>query len=348
MVTAATDDRNGLRTDAPAGSRTDQGPAPRSPIVAASSGSAVVLQAVSKRYAGRPALDAVDLEVRPGEVHGLLGPNGAGKTTVLRIVLGLVAPAAGTVSVLGRVPFAARGALPGVAGVVEAPGFYPYLSAAKNLDLLAALDGRRASAADVDGLLDLVGLGGRGRDKVRGFSTGMRQRLGLAAALLREPSLLVLDEPTIGLDPAGIAQLHGVVRDLAADGCAVLLSSHHMDEVEHLCDSITILRAGRRVHAGGLAELRVEAGERTVLLTTADDDLAAQEARTAGAEVVCQDGVRDGVRDGGLLVRGTQAQLDAVVLGLAGRRVPVRSLVPQESALTALFLRLTSGPEQDS
>ncbi len=168
---------------------------------------AVRARGLVKRYGDRPAVDGVELSVPVGGVHGLLGPNGAGKSTLLRMLLGLVAPDSGDLQVMGGTPFGAGGALPGVAGFVDAPRFYPYLSAAKNLDLLAALDGRRgrvSTTTRVDDLLEQVGLGGRSREKVRGFSTGMRQRLGLAAVLLREPELLILDEPTSGLDPAGV------------------------------------------------------------------------------------------------------------------------------------------------
>jgi ABC-2 type transport system ATP-binding protein len=299
---------------------------------------AIVAAGLTKRFGTHVAVDAVDLRVEAGQIHGLLGPNGAGKTTLLRMLLGLVSPDRGTLSVLGRTPFAARGALPGLAGFVEAPRFYPYLSAAKNLDLLAALDGN-GSTRRVDELLEQVGLRGRSREKVRGFSTGMRQRLGLAAVLLRDPRLLVLDEPTTGLDPAGVRELHQVIADVATSGRTVLLSSHDMAEVEGLCDAVSILRDGRLVHHGSLSELRERASAPTFLLSTADDRLAGERVARSGGALLSQD-------DQGLVVRATQRELDDLVLDLASCGLAVRGLVRRDTALNALFLRLTAEEPQ--
>ena len=172
-----------------------------------------------------------------GEVRGLLGPNGAGKTTLLRMLFGLVRPDAGSIELLGR-PLVAPGAaaLEGVGGFVEEPSFYPYLSGRANLRLLAKLDGAGEDVS-IDEALERVGLTRRGGDRVGGYSTGMRQRLGIAAALLRSPRLLLLDEPTSGLDPAGARAVAALVRELSADGVAVLLSSHQIGELEKVCDA---------------------------------------------------------------------------------------------------------------
>jgi ABC-2 type transport system ATP-binding protein len=193
---------------------------------------------------GALALDGVDLVVEAGTVHGLVGPNGAGKTTLLRLVLGLLHPTAGSVRVLGVDP--CLGTPPGLAGFADAPRFYPYLTGRQNLSLLGMLDGQDADVASV---LDQVGLTDRADEKTRGWSTGMRQRLGIAAALMRRPRLLVLDEPASGLDPAGAAGLHDLVRRIAVAGTTVLLSSHDMDEVDELCARVPVPRGSRSAPA---------------------------------------------------------------------------------------------------
>src|SRR5205807_2235653 len=205
-----------------------------------------------KRYKEVLAVDHVDLSVRTGDVYGFLGPNGAGKTTTLRMALGLITPTAGTVELFGRDPLrdGAR-ALEGVAGFVEAPRFYPYLSGRKNLELLAALDANGA-AARIDEVLEIVELAPRAKHRVGGYSHGMRQRLGIAAALLRSPRLLILDEPATGLDPAGIRDMRTLIRRLAGEAITVLLSSHQLPEVQELCDRVAIVNRGRIVYEGQL------------------------------------------------------------------------------------------------
>ena len=294
---------------------------------------AVEVTGVRKRYGEVTALDGVDLTVARGGVHGLLGPNGAGKTTLLRMLFGLVRADAGAISVLGE---PVSGATPrGVAGFVETPRFYPYLSAQANLDLLASLDGLRADADTVDDLLATVGLEGRAADRVSGFSFGMRQRLGIAAALLREPRLLILDEPTNGLDPAGMRDMRDLVRRLAADDRTVLLASHHMDEVELLCDELTILRAGTVVYHGTLEALRAKAPAPAHHLRTGDDTAAAAAAADRDALTVAPH------PDGGLAVHAEQADLDAFVLALAAGGIPVRALALTETPLEQLFFEVT-------
>src|SRR3977135_3585473 len=207
------------------------------------------------RYGEIVAVDHVDLTVEIGDVYGYLGPNGAGKTTSLRMLLGLIRPTEGSAKLFGRNPLhdGAR-ALEGVAGFVEAPRFSPFPSDRQNLELLAASDGGEASRR-VGEALDTVELADRAKDKVGGYSHGMRQRLGIAAALLREPRLLLLDEPTTGLDPAGMRDMRDLVRRLAAEGITILLSSHLLYEVEELCNRVAIIRSGSIVYAGTLREL---------------------------------------------------------------------------------------------
>lgn len=275
--------------------------------------------------------------MRTGGIHGLLGPNGAGKTTLLRMLLGLAAPDAGSVEVFGRNPVPGGAALDRVAGFVDAPRFHPYLTVDRTILLLATLDGGdavdRAAPA-----LDVVGLGTLRRRKVGRLSTGQRQRLALAAALLRDPLLLVVDEPTTGLDPSGTEQLRELVSDLAADGRTVLLSSHDMTEVDRLCDDVTVLRAGRDVHSGSLAQLRARAAVAVFRLRTSDEERARKvyDAQK-DLDIVTADGADT-------VLTGAAADVDQLVLDLAAAGIAVRELVPTRTALETEFHRLVQSP----
>jgi ABC-2 type transport system ATP-binding protein len=289
-----------------------------------------------KRYGEVTAVDDVDLTVGAGEVYGYLGPNGAGKTTSLRMLLGLIRPDAGSAKLFGRDPLVegAR-ALDGVAGFVEAPRFYPYLSGRRNLELVAALDGGDA-AARIGEALDTVELTARAKDRVGGYSHGMRQRLGIAGALVREPRLLLLDEPTTGLDPGGMRDMRRLVRRLADQGITVLLSSHVMGEVEELCDRVAIVRTGRVVYEGSLSELLASTAGRYALRTT--DDVRAA-ALAAGRH-----GVTD-VRfaDGGLTLSADDEAVAALSIALGEAGIGIAALVPRTATLEELFFRMTEG-----
>lgn len=295
--------------------------------------SAATVAGVSKRYGSTTALDRVDLTIDAGSVTGLLGPNGAGKTTLLRILLGLVTPDAGSVEVLG-VPRRVDGPVDGVAGFVEAPRSWPYLSGRRTLELLAVLDGGDA-ARRVDLVLGQVGLADRAHTRVGGWSTGMRQRLGLAAALLRRPQLLLLDEPTSGLDPAGVAEVHAVLRSLTAEGTAVLISSHDMAEVAALCTSVTVLAKGQVRYSGPLEALRPAERGAVFQLTTPDDAAALKIAHSTP-------GVRVEPSPGGLEVLAEEPAVDALVLALAAHGLPVRSLTTPTPPAVRAFLELTA------
>ncbi len=296
----------------------------------------VLARGLVKRYDEVLAVDHVDLNVRAGDVYGFLGPNGAGKTTTLRMALGLITPTEGTVELFGRDPMrqGAR-ALEGVAGFVEAPRFYPYLSARKNLELLAALDGDGA-AQRIDEVLEIVELSPRARHRVGGYSHGMRQRLGIAAALLRRPRLLILDEPATGLDPAGMRDMRQLIRRLAQEGITVLLSSHQLPEVQDLCDRVAIVDSGRVVYEGALADLRRQGGAGYRLRTT--DDARALELVRAQAGV---DHVSTG--EHGLRFQAEEHDVGELSLALARAGVGILALTPELATLEDLFFRLTEG-----
>jgi ABC-2 type transport system ATP-binding protein len=297
----------------------------------------VEAQGLVKRYGEIVAVDHVDLMVEPGDVYGYLGPNGAGKTTSLRMLLGLIRPTEGAARLFGRDPLLAGArALEGVAGFVEAPQFYPYLSGRKNLELLAAYDGHGA-ASRIDAALDTVELADRAGDRVGGYSHGMRQRLGIAAALLRDPRLLLLDEPTTGLDPPGMRDMRTLIGQLSEQGVTVLLSSHQLAEVEEMCNRVGIIRSGEIVYEGVLADLKRTAGGGYRLRST----------DPARAVRVCeaQAGVTQ-VRLDGHEVRFSAAGDDAVAalsVALVEAGVAITALAPTGATLEELFFRLTEG-----
>jgi len=296
---------------------------------------AVRVAGLVKRYGDLEALSGVDLEVAAGELRGLLGPNGAGKTSLLRLLFGLARADAGEIELLGRRVDPADGPpLHGVAGFVEEPSFYPYLSGRANLELLVTLDDRQASRP-IDEVLDQVGLQGRGRDRVSGYSTGMRQRLGIAAALLRCPRVLLLDEPTSGLDPAGARAVATLLRELADQGVAVLLSSHLIGEIETVCDAFTVLRRGAVVWSGTVAQLRAQAPSSAYALATSDDELALSTAQRHGAIRARR------LRDGGLAISVETGNLDSFVLALSAAGVAIRRLELLVSPLESMFFALT-------
>jgi ABC-2 type transport system ATP-binding protein len=289
-----------------------------------------------KRYKEVLAVDHIDLNVRAGDVYGFLGPNGAGKTTTLRMALGLIVPTEGTVELFGRDPLreGAR-ALEGVAGFVEAPRFYPYLSARKNLELLAALDGDGAKER-IGEVLEIVELTPRSGHRVGGFSHGMRQRLGIAAALLRRPRLLMLDEPATGLDPAGMRDMRALIRRLADEGITVLLSSHQLPEVQELCDRVAIVDRGRVVYEGALADLRRQGGAGYRMRTT--DDVRALELAQA------QQGIEHAASsEHGLGFQAEERDAGALSLALAQAGIGILALTPELATLEDLFFRLTEG-----
>lgn len=295
---------------------------------------------ITKCFGDVVALDSIDLNVAQGQVHGLAGPNGAGKTTLLGLLLGLAIPDSGRLEILGTPVGRALAAPDGVAYFVDGPGLYPSLTARQNLAALAALRGHDARTAGIDDVLARVGLTDVADDRTRGFSLGMRQRLGLAAALITKPRLLVLDEPCNGLDPAAKRHVHGVLTELAADGTSIVLSSHRMDDLEALCSEVTILATGRVVFCGPLSKLAAENDELDYRLLTSEP----QAARRLASET---DGIRvtaatQGRPDPGvLIVRAIVPALDELVRRLVRAGIALRELAPVVSPLEAAFLSLT-------
>ncbi|GHF49897.1 ABC-2 type transport system ATP-binding protein [Amycolatopsis bartoniae] len=295
----------------------------------------IVTRALTKRYGRVLAVDEVDLDVREGDRYGFLGPNGSGKTTLVRMLLGLVFATSGEIEVLGRpVPKRVAEALPELGALVEGPGAYPHLSGRRNLALLDAVGkgARRTRRQRIEEALERVGLVTVDQRPVKAYSLGMRQRLGLAAALLNRPRLLILDEPTNGLDPQGIKEIRELLTGLNRDGTTVFLSSHLLTEVEQLCTRVGIVDRGRLVLQDDLAALRGETGR--VVLATPDP----------AAAVALLDG-RVEHRDGDRLVvrHDDAAELNA---SLVHAGVRVHSLVPHRRTLEDVVLDVT-GPGSD-
>jgi ABC-2 type transport system ATP-binding protein len=288
------------------------------------------------------ALDDVDLSVPYGAVHGLIGPNGAGKSTLLRALFGLVRPDCGLVAIHGREHDldGTPATLEAVAGFVDRPQFFPYMTARSVLGLLADADGTGGRAI-VGEVLDRVGLTDVADRKVAGWSTGMRQRLGLAAALLRRPRVLLLDEPTEGVDPVGTLAVARLLRELAEQGVTVLLSSHDMEQMDGLCDSATILSAGRVALDGTIDELRAAAPHGRQRLRTTDDDRALRLA--TGREVRVEPAPGHG-----LYLSGAPQAVHSYVCDLGRNDVAVVGLDEDVAPLTALFEALTGDGSSSS
>jgi ABC-2 type transport system ATP-binding protein len=280
------------------------------------------------------AVDALDLAVPSGGVFGFLGPNGSGKTTTIRCVLGLARPTKGSVRLLGRpVPDGLREALPRVGAIVETPALFPTMSGRVNLELLGAID--RIGRGRVDAILEQVGLAERADDLVHRYSLGMRQRLALGAALLKDPELLILDEPANGLDPAGMRTVRELLRKLAAEGRTVFVSSHLLSEIQQTCDRVAILSHGRCVTQGTVAEVSAAAGHGAAMLVTTDD-------LSGALGVLERAGFSAERRDRHLRVAVGTADAVRVSRTLGEHGHWVSDLRPDERSLEDLFLELTN------
>ena len=291
---------------------------------------------LTKRYGRVLAVDGLSLDVPRGRIFGLLGPNGSGKTTLMSMLLGLVRPTAGSFTLFGTPPEngGLERQLHRIGALIETPSFYPYLSGRNNLAYFQGISGR-GDPAELDSLLEQVGLGGRGGDKFQTYSLGMKQRLGLAYTLLGDPELLVLDEPTNGMDPAGMAEVRELIRSLGGENRTVILSSHLLYEVEQVCDSVGILSHGRLIAQGDVAELLQERGQPQVRLRTTDDRKAYQ-ILTALAWV-------DSVSaDNGYLVAGVDASRSwEITAALSRNEVYVAEMSSAQMSLEQYFLDVT-------
>jgi ABC-2 type transport system ATP-binding protein len=291
----------------------------------------VVVSGLTKSFGDVKAVDDLSFSVDPGSITGFLGPNGAGKTTTLRMLLGLVAPDAGSATIGGRSYAALPAPSDEVGAVLEASGFHPARSGRDHLRVYCDVNGYPSARADE--ALSLVGLTAAGRRPVRGYSLGMRQRLALAGALLGDPMVLVLDEPANGLDPEGIAWMRQLLRRLAGQGRTVLVSSHVLSEVQQLVDRVVIINRGRLVRQGALAELSDVHATTVAVRTPQPDELAVALSRSVGVQV--ERSGADGVRVTGM---------DAAAVGHLAfvERVELHELTAERSDLERIFFALTN------
>lgn len=317
---------------------TERGPAPIPAPIEVPSTAALATRGLTKRFhGGQVAVDAIDLVVPQGSVYGFLGPNGSGKTTTIRMLLGLIAPTSGGHDLLGRrMPDAAADVLPRVGALVEGPAFYPYLSGWDNMARVDAADRTvdpATSRARIGLALERVGLSAAARKRYRNYSLGMRQRLGLAAALLRPRDLLVLDEPTNGLDPQGTREVRALLRELAAEGATVFLSSHLLSEIEQVCSHVGVMSRGHLVAQGTLRELRDVVAPRVRVVTGQPAEATAVLTQLGLAAPEARDGQVVATLDGVPSERVTEALVRA--------GVGVRELVVERADLEDVFVSLT-------
>jgi ABC-2 type transport system ATP-binding protein len=302
---------------------------------------AVLTTGLTKRFGDRTVVDDVALAIPSGSVCGFVGPNGAGKTTTIRMLLGLVRPTSGSGTILGGSLAEPGTYLDKVGALIEAPAFYPQLSGRENLKALARL-GRLPQAA-VEEVLQRSGLLARAGDRYRSYSLGMKQRLGIAAAMLAGPELLILDEPTNGLDPAGIVEMRALIRSFAEDGITVLVSSHLISEIEQICDYVVMIRAGRLVHQGSVDVLR--AAQQAELLIASEHD--ADRDRLAGLLQQAGCTVTPGDTTGVLLVEESGISAAEVNRLAARNGITLRQLGERTRSLERAFFALTGSKSAD-
>jgi ABC-type multidrug transport system ATPase subunit len=300
-------------------------------------GMAIVARGLTKKYKQVTAVNNLDLDIPRGTVYGFLGPNGAGKTTTIRMLLGLIEPTAGSAQVLGHDIRRERSAIaPKVGAIVESPAFYTYLTGEQNLRVLARSSNLNLEQRRINELIEFVGLSGRGRHKVKTYSLGMKQRLGVAATLLNDPDIIFLDEPTNGLDPAGNVDMRNLIARLGQEGHTVFLSSHMLNEVQQVCSDVAIVQRGVTIKQGRVSDMlavgagySIEAGpfERAMAVLAEHPELKASSADNHWIDITAQ---ADAV--------------PALVRALVGADVDVYQVQVRQKSLEALFLELTNNP----
>ena len=295
---------------------------------------------LTKRYKNVVAVDDLSMEIRHGRVYGLLGPNGSGKTTTMGLLLGLLKPTSGTFSLFGS-PDGHEASLRRVGAIIESPAFYPYLSGFQNLKYYQIISGG-GSEEEIESLIDRVGLAGRGNDRFRTYSLGMKQRLGIAYALLGDPDLVFLDEPTNGLDPEGMIEVRELIRSLGDGNRTVLLSSHLLHEVEQVCDSVAIISKGRLIAQGEVSQLVAMSSSEQIRTKTTDNSKAHQ-------ILSALDWVEDvDTHEDSLLVTAPIERSSELTAVLARSEVYVAEMVPVRRSLEEYFLEVTGDGKETS
>ena len=295
---------------------------------------------LTKRYKNVVAVDDLSMEIRRGRVYGLLGPNGSGKTTTMGLLLGLLKPTSGTFSLFGS-PDGHEASLRRVGAIIESPAFYPYLSGFQNLKYYQIISGG-GSEEEIESLIDRVGLAGRGNDRFRTYSLGMKQRLGIAYALLGDPDLVFLDEPTNGLDPEGMIEVRELIRSLGDGNRTVLLSSHLLHEVAQVCDSVTIISKGRLIAQGEVSQLVAMSGSEQICIKTTDNS----KARQVLSALDWVEGIS--IHEDSLLVTASIKRSAELTAALANAGVFVAEMMPVRTSLEEYFLEVTGHGEEGS
>lgn len=290
-------------------------------------GTALRSDGLTKRFGDEAVVDSIDLDVQVGEIFGLLGPNGSGKSTTLRMLTGLLRPSAGEVEVLGGSP----GSQPDrVGALIEEPAIYPYLSGRRNLMLLAGLVGAPEGA--VDEQLEVIGLSDAADRPAGGYSTGMRQRLGIAAAMLHDPELLILDEPSAGLDPTGVVEIRELLREVAGGGRTILVSSHQLTEIDRICDRVAIIHRGGLAYQGPIDELRHRNG---------DELVARVEPAGSASRVLGAIGVEFAEHDGSVTIEASRDRAPEILRELVAADIDVFELRERSRSLEEAYMELT-------
>jgi ABC-2 type transport system ATP-binding protein len=300
---------------------------------------AIVTQGLTKQYKNITAVNNLDLAVPKGTIYGFLGPNGAGKTTTIRMLLGLVKPSKGTLSILGYNLETQRNKIAQKVGaIVETPAFYNYLSAEDNLKVLAYSSNLSLTSNEINKLIDRVGLTGRGKDKVKTYSLGMKQRLGIAATLLSNPEILFLDEPTNGLDPAGTVEMRNLISELGAENRTIFISSHLLNEVEQICSDVVIVKEGEKKLEGKMSSLLAQTKGFAIKANPSIEALSILQ-QYPNLETKPE-------TDDWLYVKAQADDIPSVISALVSARVRIYQVIERRNSLEELFLELTGQPKQ--